>query len=364
MRGRRNESSHQVYMLDTMNNVLGILILSLILALVVDSANRQIKTGPDSELASLQKRLDAAVKELALPADQLTSSAADARERVARELATNTAQLAEELARLLNASGAKEQQLQDADARIASAIDALSHLRSKADLEEDLARAESALRALKEQKQALLQQMKEAKDKTGEAREALDFGRGRVATSRWEPKQVLTFVCRSRKLCRFDDTALGQQFQQVAAQIVAERQKAGGRVTIEELVGRVNEASIATNTFSLRIKGLSNNGNPVGWTVMLRPRYGDEWQSIDRLRAPDSDFARQLAGADPASTGIVFNVWGDSFALYVEAVSIAKKLGFRTSWMPYAWNEEFDQELIPGNHDPGPRGAQFDPKVN
>jgi hypothetical protein len=77
-----------------------------------------------------------------------------------------------------------------------------------------------------------------------------------------------------------------------------------------------------------------------------------EWRSREigetapELVASSSTYRAQLAGIDPAHTFFRFHVWSDSFDAYLRARAVATEAGFAASWIPYDRNLEPQMNML------------------
>jgi hypothetical protein len=58
-------------------------------------------------------------------------------------------------------------------------------------------------------------------------------------------------------------------------------------------------------------------------------------ESARELALPNSTFHAELESLDPRSTVMRFHVWSDSFDAYLQARSVAADAGFSAGWLPY-----------------------------
>ncbi len=71
-------------------------------------------------------------------------------------------------------------------------------------------------------------------------------------------------------------------------------------------------------------------------------------QLSDLLRG-DSEFVRNLSSLSQAGRYLRFYVWSDSFEVYLEARYLAEQLGWQIGWLPIDTTEEVGQSLVGGN---------------
>jgi hypothetical protein len=68
-------------------------------------------------------------------------------------------------------------------------------------------------------------------------------------------------------------------------------------------------------------------------------------EGMSRLRRTDSDYLARLRETTPKGNHIHFWVWSDSYEVYLEARYLAERLGYAVSWLPLADDEELGFDL-------------------
>jgi hypothetical protein len=68
-------------------------------------------------------------------------------------------------------------------------------------------------------------------------------------------------------------------------------------------------------------------------------------EGMSRLRRTDSAYLARLRDSTPKRNHIHFWVWSDSYEVYLEARYLAERLGYAVSWLPLADDEELGFDL-------------------
>ena len=71
-----------------------------------------------------------------------------------------------------------------------------------------------------------------------------------------------------------------------------------------------------------------------GRVARLEWRHNEIGETLAELRSPKASFREQLAAYDPKSHFLLFYVWEDSFEVYLEARQLAEETGFAVGWQP------------------------------
>jgi hypothetical protein len=360
MNSRKGDSSHHVYLLDTMNNVLGILILVLILTQVLDVSSGGKRPPRKGEVEQLQKRLNESLAALNLKPQDL--SEASVREREA-DAALSRGDLNKKLASLAAAakdSNAAKAELESVSQRTAAAEVTLKNARSKADIEEELARQKRALASAAADRQAALTKLKSLEDRVhGDGGQAIGLGKGSPPTELWKPGQTALFICRKGKIAYWDTTECGKEIRSLGERYRADCQSKGADTSFDGFVTFASHQAFETDLLTIKCRALENDG---GVVFTFEPKLAPGWEDATALSNPHSAFLRKLTQFDADKTAVNFLVWGDSFDTYARAVLQAKKLTYRTGWVPFAPSEELKQAIGPGiSNDSGPN-ARTDPR--
>lgn len=353
---RKDDSSHHVYLLDTMNNVLGILILVLILTQVLGAANSGVALVLPGELDGLrdnQAKLDAQIK---LQSTLITEHEIIVTERGNSETAASISTRNAELQALQDAEIKNQTELAKLSNSLKAAAQQAEKVPSQADLEEMLARANKPLQEAKDQLQASLEQLKSLQETASRGGQALDIGQGRAPQITVTLDRVY-FICRKGKVAYEDIAAMNQAFSGAAQGYKADLQVRSERGSLQGLTDYINAGNYGDASFRLRLELIANN---VGVWIVFDPRYTDKWADSKNLQDEDARLKKKLAEFDPHKTAIEFDVWNDSFENYVHLVTIAKNLGFKTRWVPFTADEEDRTAIGPGVSNGQSNGFQVD----
>ena len=154
----------------------------------------------------------------------------------------------------------------------------------------------------------------------------------------WAGKERIAFVCRRGRVYRLDADGLNRAMIGAVA-AVAGRAPAGGQLSPEQIVARV-EAHLAANDtgdkfFRVRLSRIRHNGRAV--TAQLwQPRSDTQGDAQDTVRSGKGEHADALAKRfSPQRHWIRYYVWADSFEVYLAARKLAEGRGFDVGWMPF-----------------------------
>jgi len=326
--GRRKSSVGGINLdslMDTLTNVVGILLIVLIFSLL---------SGGDAV-----KRIKGFVDDVS--AEQLARAQGEA----------------EELQKLIE-EGRKG--LQDFDSRTSERQVSLARQKELiAQLKADMAKlATSKINAeeLKKQVAQRRAQVESVEKQIGEKETLIASLRARLADTpargpdmdakivnlpdpRDAPKgaQPLTFICRSGWVVPVDIQGLQLKAQQVI--------KDGERVLYREDVNRI-DCDKMVQLFEKRFVGdrfcrvkiyVAGDAKPY-LKIELRPDAGDKTETIGK---GTSQFNRWIRGVNPQQFYLEFRVFSDSFATYLEARNAAARQGILAGWIPYPAEAEF-----------------------
>ncbi len=276
----------------------------------------------------------------------------------AKQAKDDADKMARRLAELAAAHADKERRLKAALATAQPAEAPVQINRSRADLEEELARAAKLRQEAEKKRQELEKQLKEINDQIGQTDKPLALDSGRAAnTKASQLQQTVEFVCRNGQIAFLDNQPMFDRFIAEAKDLV----KTNPQATYSDLKDRVNGLSLSTDNFTLRVDGpyQRKSDSQIFLELVTEPKAGPGWEDAGRLTATDSVFAKKLANLDPKTTGIYFVVWNDSFDTYRIAAAMAKRAGFRTRWEPYAEDESLFA-TFPSGSGSGGSGADWE----
>jgi len=306
-RARRREVASQSLdsLLDTMANVVGILVLILVasqihFSAVVDQIRSEAGTRPTAE-------------------DLVLTEEAAAASRARRAL------LEAEWEDL-------ESRLASARAQIDSAGGALARTRVLSDLEAELAAARGEMARV-----AVV--LDEARATATPARRVV-----RLPDPRPEPQgaREVLFFCRYGRILRIDRASIMSAFERgwrnaVGAESYDFSPAEADRARVVEYFDREH---VGIGPLRWRVK-LERGNQIVPQLTWSNTTAGARASDIVK---PDSQFRAGFARLDPSTHYIRFNVWSDSYDVYLQARRIADDKGFASGWK--AFDEEIDPVLV------------------
>lgn len=334
MRRRRTETAgHQVYLLDTMNNVLGILILALILTrLILPEVEDKGAPGAAS-IAALRRTLAG----IALPPNPngVTEATAAAHEQRLNALRAELA--ASKAAR--DAAAGRRASLERERLDLKSALAPLlpeDPRTSKADLEEWIARLDKERARLR-----------------GEVRDALAKYEAAVRSAPVAPDQVVTvsinaaegglavesapadahfvmLVCFNGRVFPRDIRAL-EDARAAGFKAVIDKKGENG-ATFADIAEHFDVNDIGDEYFRVKVLVFQDTKGK-SFLVRHLPR-GGAGDTIEALRRGGSMIETLLRGLDRSSSIVLFRAWADSFDAYLAARALTDSLGVRCGWEP------------------------------
>jgi len=179
--------------------------------------------------------------------------------------------------------------------------------------------------------------------------------------------KATTYVCRRGQVfpLRFEDLSKSftQAIQTVAASIrptmsLAER--------IRRTIDYFDENVVGDDNFRLELFAYMPANQFRGFVIRTNLRPGARGETIEDLANGNSRFLATVRAIDPDTQYLKFDVWSDSFDLYLTAQRVAEEAhagGDRMhtriglSWVPYAEDEEIQELWDPtetGNTDTSP----------
>ncbi len=337
MRPRRKQAGGSLdSLLDTMTNVVGILVILLVVTqLGVRGAVDRISESDAVDPAALE--------ELQRKADDAARLREDLETRLAAYVNRNPQELALQIKRLAR--------------QIASAQADLDALQQARQAKEDEARlaVEEIERQWEEQKKkeeelkqkiaAALEQVQTLEGRLDDtpAREAPPPKIVRLPNPRAAPEgaQPVTFYCRRGRIALLD--LPGSQHRAVGwtrAMII--RRKLGDPakgIECDKLFADFNRERFRDRNFELQLEA---RGRYPYIVFVERENFGE---TTDELLQPGSDYRQRIASIDPRRFYLRFLVWPDSFAAYIAARRIATEEGLPAGWEPQTRPDEYRVRL-------------------
>jgi len=144
------------------------------------------------------------------------------------------------------------------------------------------------------------------------------------------------FFCRYGRVSEVDlehlHRVLNEQLREAAASPLA------GSLAASLVVGHFEGHDVGDRAFRWRLSDRAGHG--IAARLAFR---GEEIGELPmELNAEDSRYRRALSRADPKSHYLRFYVWSDSFASYLRARQIAEEQGFAVGWQAYDRDREHE----------------------
>lgn len=120
--------------------------------------------------------------------------------------------------------------------------------------------------------------------------------------------------------------------------------RASGASSISALDRYFNNNDIGDAFFRLRLNVPRISPPLVYLRFERRPNTGE---SVEEMEGPGSVYRTQLGKIDSTKQYLLFTVHDDSFEIYLRAKSLARQAGIRTGWIPYGADEPDETRIIP-----------------
>ncbi|MEZ6057353.1 MAG: hypothetical protein R3C01_11685 [Planctomycetaceae bacterium] len=310
-------------LLDTLTNVVGILIIILIVTqLSASQAVERIK-GFVEEISEEQYSQKLA------EAEQLRQLL-DEQKLKELELAAITPQ--------------KQLSIEEQQKLAAELKDRMTQLTSKtvdeATLRKELEDRRQKTAKIEEQlasQQKMIATLKARLADTPAAGPALDAKVVNLPDPREAPKgaKPVVFVCRDGVVFPIDSTTLQNEARDIVNAGMRSLNKEG-LIDCEKLTELFEKKTVGDKYVRLGIR-IGGDAKP----YLLINRREDEGESTDRITRRTSQFNKWLSQLNPQQHYIEFRVWSDSFDTYLVARNEAARNGFTAGWIPYAVGQEY-----------------------
>lgn len=336
-------SSHHVYLLDTMNNVLGIFVLVLIMTLIVSATT--VPGGVNTP--GLRERFASLLARLGVSPEHVTDEAAGQLERQVAASASDLERAKTQLTTRPSEDDEIRQKTADARARANAVQTQLPTPPAKADLEKELATLRGTRQTLTTRLAGSREQLKSLLEKAREGDRPADFARSQKPTTRPKarPKNVAAFVLRKGKIAYVNSEALVEAVGKNAlAGYVDDAKRRRVEPSLADLVKFFNSKERGDDTFTVTMEALSDGG---GFALIMHPRYNSTWIDCANLDAETAWFRSKLKELDPSDTVVSFDPWSEDFDNYARMNKVALSLGFSTMWTPRDEDEELREVCRP-----------------
>lgn len=332
-------------LLDTMTNVVGILVIVLILTQIsVGDAVKQIR-----EQEAARKKAETAPAPPPAPAVPTITPEALEEARKERD------RIAALLAKLKQVWGDLRADVSRERVDLASLKKSLEDLKKLASEPApkipDAAELNSLIAELKVKSDDLEKKVSDAQKELDKQRALLDKAvkdlPRPVAVTLPNPREPppgatqALFVCKGGRIVRFDLPSLETKF---LAEVRRCTGKPGEKVELglgdpEKIVAHFNANDIGDEYFRLRVEKI---GLVLPMRLRFEARRNDQGENSARLAQADSAFAREVAGLDPKRRYVRFSVWSDSFETYLAARKASDERGLAAGWIAFAMDETLD----------------------
>lgn len=339
MRPRRKQAGGSLdSLLDTMTNVVGILVIVLVVTQlgVRDAVNRiSYSDAVDPEvLAAKQQEADAAERERK-EKELLRDST---RQKDQQEVRGKLGKIHLELTNLeADLVGLKtSRQTKEADAKAA-----------EEDAQKLLDEQEKAVQALKRQIAAaeavvakLEAQLEDTPQREVRPPEIVQLPNPRSAP---EGAQPITFYCRKGRIAFLDAAEAQNRAVRWTMLKIAQRRLGNPAkgVECEKLFADFNRERFRDRQYNFDWK-LEARGRYPYLVYIERENFGE---TADEIKQPRSDFRELIARFNPRAHYVQFLVWSDSFDEYMAARQIVSEAGFPAGWQPQTRQDEYRERL-------------------
>ena len=327
MRRKRRASGEGSYdsVLDTMTNVVGILII--VVAVTQVGVADAVRTSYEGSARPTVKPADVAAAQ----------TEADRLRRLLDELEARLGKLVDKEPE----SRAELDRLKPLIAELKQELDDPIQIRGRRkQLEEDLAKLEKLLQQLQRRSAEAVRLAKETKSRAEEeAKKNLTPRRIGVPLpdpNRAKGKSARRFVCKNGNLYPLEEAEVVRAFVRDMADFM-KRQKitAWDRAQLRSFIDSVNEKKLSNSCWRAKF-GYSISGRSIDWQYRFDLRSDAPGETKDQIAAAQSRFRRAVGSIKPDQTWVAFLVYDgvDNFELYLSARRMAERLGFAVGWIP------------------------------
>jgi hypothetical protein len=156
-----------------------------------------------------------------------------------------------------------------------------------------------------------------------------------------EGAQVVMFLCQGGELMYFAPDQLRDRAQkrvQYLMRPMLAKAGPGGAIDCQQLVDNYNRDPLSDGDFRTRLVVQNYN-------LVLFYEYQGSGETPERFRNFNSRYQSVLRKMHPEKNYARFLVWPDSFDVYVEARSLCDQRGILAGWEPYSENYEWRTSL-------------------
>ena len=335
-RAKKSSGASLDSLLDTMTNVVGILVILLtVTQLGVGDAVKRIADSDSVKPEVLESAKVSLAERLKLWNDLVR--------RLKALVVDNKEDAAKELERLKKEIAKKDTDLADVREKKQGMLALKKHFEEVKKLIEEHEKKEKELLTKINSGEAELASLKARLAETpnlGPPQAKIVY----LPNPREAPKgsKPLTFLCREGRVMFVDVEAYQQRAQKRAMYLVSRRKLYGGPqkgVDGKRLVEEFNKEKLHEDDFDLT---LTVSGRTPRLVLKRRKDAGD---TADQLRRTSSKFQQRIRRTDPKKYYLQFQVWPDSFETYLEARKIASERGLLAGWVGTTTSGEYTVNL-------------------
>ena len=173
----------------------------------------------------------------------------------------------------------------------------------------------------------------------------------RVPTLQPAPKDLkaLAFACRNGRIYPIDGSLIFERFHVAVKKATGK----GGRRTklnsrdVSKIQAYLKKHDVGDSYFRLEVEDLS-----FILLIRIKPRRINQGETIEQMRLNNSAYRKILRSTDPNNQFVKFFVWSDSFDIYLAAKEIAEGKGLQGNWIPMRTNEDLMQSIGSGSSSP------------
>ncbi len=330
-RRRRQSEGSLDSLLDTMTNVVGILVILLTVTQlsVSEAVERVLRTEADmqktaevtaAQLTEAKKRAVELDEELTQTSDRVTEMLAASKE--VDEQAAAQREAIDDLNRQIEVI---TQSANDTD-KAQAALDAQK---------KELADTQAAMQRLSAELKSAEQQLEQTPRPAPPPPKVVKLPNPRPAPKGAQP---LYFLCKGDRVIPVPLEGL-QRLAQARLRAIINNPNAKGEVDCDKMVALFKQTSVGNDSLALSI--YVSNFRPY-LTVEARPGAGEPTETI---RDGTSRFRVNIFRANPDTHYARFLVWPDSFEAYLAARNICDERGLPAGWVPFYDNQQWRTSL-------------------
>jgi hypothetical protein len=331
MRPRRKQSGGSLdSLLDTMTNVVGILVIVLVVTqLGVHDAVDRISTSEAKELAKLQLQVREAEAELAPRLEDYKDRDPEQMIERLKELARQIADAKADLAGLVEMRRAAEAESRKPVEEAKQLIE--QQRKAEQELKRQIVELQTAVASLEAR-------LAEAPKREIKPPKIVQIPNPRPAP---EGAQPVTFYCRQGRVALLDLPGSQNRAAKWADYQIRRRRLGDPAKGVEcdKLFADFHRERFRDKNFELKLEA---RGRYPYIVFVERENWGE---TVDEILALGSDYREVLARIDARRFYIRFLVWPDSFEAYIAARQIASDEGLPAGWEPQTRTDEYRVRL-------------------